>query len=137
MQALYNIPETTAESDYAGAFLYLARRWRKRSLVVVFTDLLDPESSRQIILNLQTLASTHLCMCVTVSDTNVLAAVQAVPNEVLQVYEKAAAVEVLHEREQAKRSLEQAGVIVVDASPTSFSPAVINRYLDIKTRIRL
>ena len=137
MQALYNVPLTTEEADYAGAFLYLSRRWRKRSLVVVFTDLLDPESSRQVILNLQALASTHLCMCIAVSDSNVLAAARAVPEQPSQVYEKAAAVEVLHEREQATRALERAGVIVVDSEPGALSPAVVNQYLQIKARVRL
>jgi uncharacterized protein (DUF58 family) len=137
MQALYNVPLTTEEADYGGAFLYMARRWRKRSLVVVFTDLLDPESSRQIITNLQTLASTHLCMCVAISDSNVLAAARATPSETQEVYEKAAAVEVLHDREQAIRALERVGVIVVDSEPGTLSPAVVNQYLQIKTRIRL
>jgi uncharacterized protein (DUF58 family) len=115
----------------------MARRWRKRSLVVVFTDLLDPESSRQIITNLQSLASTHLCMCVAISDSNVLAAARAIPNEASEVYEKAAAIEVLHEREQAIGALERAGVIVVDSEPGTLSPAVVNHYLQIKTRVRL
>ncbi|MEN6372910.1 MAG: DUF58 domain-containing protein [Armatimonadota bacterium] len=137
MQALYNVPITTEESDYNKALLYLAHRWRKRSLVVVFTDLLDPESSRQIITNLQTLASTHLCMCVAISDSNVVASARTVPNETAQVYEKAAAVEVLNERQQAIAVLQRAGVVVVDSEPGTLSPAVINRYLQIKERTRL
>lgn len=137
MQALYNIPLTTDESDYGKAFLHLAHRWRKRSLVVVFTDLLDPESSRQIILNLQTLASTHLCMCVAITDSNVTAAARSVPTDSTQIYEKAAAVEMLNERQQAIAVLQRAGVVVVDSEPGSLSPAVINQYLRIKTRIKL
>jgi uncharacterized protein (DUF58 family) len=137
MQALYDVPLTTEESDYAGAFLYLARRWRKRSLVVVFSDLLDPESSRQIIAHLQRLASVHLCMCVAISDSKVLAAAGSVPESTDDLYEKAAAVEVLHEREQAVAALERAGVVVVDSEPGTLSPDVINKYLDIKARVRL
>lgn len=137
MQALYNVPLTTEESDYAGAFLYLARRWRKRSLMVVFSDLLDPESSRQLILNLQTLASTHLCMCVAISDSKVLDAARAVPDDASQVYEKAAATEVLYERQQAIAALAKAGVIVVDSEPGTLSPAVVNEYLRVKARVRL
>lgn len=137
MQALYNVPMTTEESDYNKALLYLAHRWRKRSLVVVFTDLLDPESSRQIITNLQTLASTHLCMCVAISDSNVIASARSVPSETAHVYEKAAAVEVLNERQQAIAVLQRAGVVVVDSEPGTLSPAVINQYLQIKERTRL
>jgi uncharacterized protein (DUF58 family) len=137
MEALYNVPLTTQESDYAGAFLYMARRWRKRSLVVVFSDLLDPESSRQIIMHLQTLASTHLCMCVAISDTNVLSTARAVPEESSAFYEKAAAVELLHERQQAIGALTRAGVIVIDSEPGTLSPAVINQYLQIKARLQL
>lgn len=137
MEALYNVPLTTEEADYAGAFRYLAHRWRKRSLVVVFSDLLDSESSRQIILHLQTLAATHLCLCVAISDSNVLAAAGVVPDETGELYEKAAATELLHERKQAIAALERVGVIVVDSVPGTLSPAVINQYLQIKSRMRL
>ena len=137
MQALYNVPITTEETDYAGAFMYLSRRWRKRSLVVVFSDLLDPESSRQIITHLQTLAPSHLCMCVAISDSNVLASARLVPEEANELYEKAAAVEMLHERQQAVAALQRAGVVVVDSEPGTLSVSVINQYLDIKTRMRL
>lgn len=136
-QSLYNVPLTTKESDYAGAFLYLARRWRKRSLVVVFSDLLDPESSRQIITHLQMLSKTHLCMCVAISDSQVLAAANRVPHESMEMYEKAAATEVLYERDQAVAALERTGVVVVDSEPGTLSPDVINKYLEIKARIRL
>jgi uncharacterized protein (DUF58 family) len=137
MEALYNLPVTTQESDYAGAFLHLARRWRKRSLIVVFSDLLDSESSRQIILNLQTLASTHLCMCVAISDSNVLAAAGAIPKESSELYEKAAAVQLLHEREQAIHALQRTGIIVVDSEPGTLSLTVINQYLQAKSKLRL
>lgn len=137
MHALYNVPLTTKESDYAGAFLYLARRWRKRSLVVVFSDLLDPESSRQIITHLQTLSRTHLCMCVAISDSQIISAAGSIPTEATGIYEKAAATEVLHERKQAIAALERSGVIVVDSEPGTLSPDVINKYLDIKNRIKL
>ncbi|HOM71760.1 MAG TPA: DUF58 domain-containing protein [Armatimonadota bacterium] len=137
MQALYNVPLTTMESDYAGAFLYLARRWRKRSLIVVFTDLLDPESSRQIITHLRSLAANHLCMCVAISDTNILEAARRTPESAADVYEKAAAVEVLHERKQAIAQLERSGVVVVDSEPGTLSPAVINHYLQIKSKVQL
>jgi uncharacterized protein (DUF58 family) len=137
MQSLYNVPLTTEESDYSGAFLQLRRRWRKRSLVVVFTDLLDPESSRQVILNLKALAANHLCMCVAISDSSVLASARAVPSEMAEVYEKAAAAEVLKERAQAIAELERSGVIVVDSEPGTLSPAVVNRYLEVKSHVRL
>ncbi len=137
METLYNVPLSVAESDYAGAFLYLTKRWRKRSLVVVFSDLLDPESSRQIITHLQTLARGNLCMCVAITDPSVTASSELIPKEGRQLYEKAAAVELLHDRQQAIAALRRTGVVVVDAEPSSLSPAVVNQYLDIKTTGRL
>ncbi len=38
-------PRRALESDYRAAFPFLAARWRKRSLAVLFTDVADPESS--------------------------------------------------------------------------------------------
>ena len=48
-----------------------------------------------------------------------------------------AALDVLRERQQAIAELEKSGVVVVDSEAGALSPAVVNRYLEIKTRVML
>ena len=48
-EALVPLNATLTEPDYAGAFRTLATRHRKRSLLVIFTDVVNPRASRALI----------------------------------------------------------------------------------------
>ena len=138
LQALYNLGATTVESDYDAALRYFVRRGgRKRSLIVVFTDLLDVESSRGLTSYLSALSSTHLCLCVTVSDPAMTAAVKAVPTNAEQVYQQAIARKVLEERAQVKAALMSKGIPVVDAAPSQLSHVLVRKYFELKLHARL
>ncbi len=137
LRALYNIETTTAESDYSAALRQLSSRRSKRSLVVVFTDLLDPESSSGLITHLGLLAKKHLCLCVTIADPAYLEIIKTQPNNIEMVCRQAVASETLRARENTKAALVSKGISVVEALPNQLSPAVINKYLRMKSTARL
>ena len=133
--ALVPAVATMAEPDYALAFRTLASRHRKRSLVVVFTDAIDVRASQSLIAHTARSAARHLPLVVALRNDE-LAAV-AVPHEresTEQVYESAAAEELLSARDEALWRMRRAGVSVLDVSPTQMTAAVINRYLELKGR---
>ncbi len=137
LEALYNARATLAEPDYRGALAYLAARWRKRSLMVCFTDLWDPDSSRQTITELAALQPRHLVAAVTLLDTKVLRAAGQEVASAGSVYEKAVATQVLDDRQKAAGALTQRGVLVVDAPADKLSAELVNRYLEVKERMML
>ena len=137
LQALYSVRTTTVESDYSAAFLHLSHRWRKRSLIVLLTDLIDPDSSRSVITHLAGLARSHLPICLAIGDADVVATAQVVPMKVKDAYRKAVARQVIYERRRAIAELEQAGVIVVDTDGPSAAGHAVETYSDIKARGRL
>ena len=133
--ALVPAVATMAEPDYALAFRTLASRHRKRSLVVVFTDAIDVRASQSLIAHTARSAARHLPLVVALRNDE-LAGV-AVPHEresTEQVYESAAAEELLSARDEALWRMRRAGVSVLDVSPTQMTAAVINRYLELKGR---
>ncbi|BDI32872.1 hypothetical protein CCAX7_49230 [Capsulimonas corticalis] len=134
MERLYNLEARLVETDYQAAFQELATRWRRRSLIVLFSDLVDPDSSSQILNAVSILEERHRVVCVTVSDPNIIAAAAAVPEESHQVYTKAVATQVLHERRQAIQALKRRGVWTVDSTPENLSADLINRYLELKAK---
>ncbi len=134
LDALYAARAEPIESDYRGAFRFLAARWRKRSLAVLFTDLSDPESSAVLLREISMLAGMHLVVCVVVSDPLVGERARQVPEDANMVYEKAVAEEVIAERRRALNLLRKRGVFVVDAEPQQLSVELISRYLTIKSR---
>jgi uncharacterized protein (DUF58 family) len=131
------IPATAsmAEPDYATAFRLLSERHRKRSLIVLFTDVVDPRASRALIAHTARSAARHMLLVVALRNDHLMAA--AVPGEhasAAELFESAAAEELVAAREEALLRMRRVGVQVLDVSPAEMTPAVINRYLEIKAR---
>ena len=134
LESLYNLEARMVETDYKAAFQSLSARWRRRSLIVLFTDLVDPDSSARILDAVPMLSDLHRVVCVTVSDPNILRAAQSVPTDSAGVYQKAVATQVLQERRAAISVLKRRGVWTVDSPPEDLSADLVNHYLDLKSR---
>jgi uncharacterized protein (DUF58 family) len=131
------IPATArlVEPDYAAAFRTLAARHRRRSLIVTFTDVIDPRASGALIAHTVRSVARHLPVLVALRNDELLAA--AVPSGRTSsdaLYEAAAAEELVAAREAALHRMRQAGVSIVDVSPQRMAAAVVNRYLEVKAR---
>ncbi len=134
LEELYDSRASLTEPEYHLAASYLRIHWRKRSLIVVFTDLWDPDSSRRTVIELAAMQPQHLVCCVTAMDTNVLRAVDAEPQAPVDVYQKGVALQVIADRELALAALRRRGILVVDAPAHELSASLVNRYLEIKRR---
>jgi uncharacterized protein (DUF58 family) len=127
-----------AEPDYAAAFRALGERQRKRSLVVLFTDVIDPRSSHALIALTSRGASRHLLVVVALRNDRLLSAARPDAGaSTSELYEAAAAEELVTAREMALARMRHAGVSVLDVSPRAMTAAVINRYLELKARASL
>lgn len=134
VDTLFQAQPRRFESDYAMAFAQIARRNSRRSMIVCFTDLIDAEASRALIQNMLRLLPKHLPICVTISDSDLLAARQQTPRVVTDVFEKVAAMEVWQDYRRALGLLEGRGVSVVNVPAQELTTATINRYLEVKSR---
>ena len=136
--ALVPATATMVEPDYAAAFRTLAARHRKRSLIVLFTDVIDARASQSLIAHAVRSAARHLPLVVALRNDELLAAaVPANRSTTAALFESAAAEELLLAREEALGRMRGAGVAVVDVSPQRMTAAVINRYLEVKSRAAL
>lgn len=137
-EALIPAQATMTEPDYAAAFRTLATRHRKRSLFVIFTDVIDVRASQALIAHATRGAARHLPLVVALRNDALVAAAAPASDEATmtteRLYERAAAEELLSAREAALHAMRQAGVSVVDVSPTAMTAAVVNRYLELKGR---
>lgn len=137
LRMTYNLESATGDSDYYHSFPFLTRKWTRRSLVVVFTELTDPEASKPLISQLVGLTKKHLCVCVAMADPAVLEAANVEPVSPEDAFRAAAAKQVLRDRKLAAAQLARAGAMVVDVLPEQFTPSVVNQYLRIKSAGRL
>jgi len=133
--ALIPLQPTMVEPDYALAFRTLAARHRKRSLIVIYTDVVDTRASHSIIAHTARSTARHLPIVVALrNDRLAAAAVPSSRHATSALFESAAAEELISAREEALARMRQSGVSVLDVSPHKLTASVINRYLEVKAR---
>jgi uncharacterized protein (DUF58 family) len=137
LELLYAVEAEPVEPDYRRALAYLALKQRKRSLVVIFTDLSGGLSMQSLVSHVAVLTRRSLPLVVTISDPDVHAAARQRPDNSLSAYQRAAAAQLLDERKVALDTLQRQGVHTLDVPANQLSIAVINRYLELKGRTML
>lgn len=133
-EALGEVHARMVEPNYPAAFTYLSKQVRKRSLLVLFTDLIDPLASAAVVSQLSRAADRHLPLAVAIRNPDLEAAAALTATDEATVYRRAAAEELLQARAAALAPMQRAGVLVADTRPGDAVPAVVNRYLDVKRR---
>jgi uncharacterized protein (DUF58 family) len=134
VEALHRAQAVRLESDYSLAFSFLARKNSRRALMVCFTDLVDAEASRSLLGGMLYLRPRHLPLCVTISDSDLLAAQSQAPTEVAEAFRLVAAVELWEDYRNAIHLLERRGALTVNVPADTLTTATINRYLEVKKR---
>lgn len=137
LELLYAVEAQAVEPDYRRALAYLAAKQRKRSLIVLFTDLSGGIGMQSLVAHISVLARNSLPLVVTISDPDIHRAAGQVPDDSLRVYQRAAAAQLLDARKVILEDLERQGVLTLDVPADHLSIAVINRYLELKARTRL
>ncbi|HET7339167.1 MAG TPA: DUF58 domain-containing protein [Candidatus Dormibacteraeota bacterium] len=136
-EALYAVRPDYVEPDFGHAMTHLALRVGRRSLIVMLTDVQDPESSRELVAHALRLAARHLVLVVAMSDPAVLSARDDPISSTNRAYEWAAAEEFVASRRQSFEVLRRGGVLGLDVVAGQLSPALIERYLELKERALL
>ncbi len=137
VEALYNLKADAYESDYKKAFEYISLKNKKRSLIIIYTDLIERLISQELIRYCSTLQKIHLPLCVAVRDTNITEIAQCRPGTERELYQKAVALKILRERQVAIGELTRRGVRVVDEIPENLTILTLNRYLELKNTLRI
>lgn len=122
------------EPDYPAAFAQLSTRLRRRSLIVLFSDVIDPRASAALIAHAGRAAARHLPLVVALRNPELDAAAAAPAESEADVYRRIAAEELLQERALALAEMRRAGVLVADTEPRAAVTTVLNRYLEVKRK---
>jgi uncharacterized protein (DUF58 family) len=138
-RAVYALEAGLAATDYRTAMAFLRAQVRVRSLFIIFTNLLEPRSAKELAASVKGLLPRHLPLCVLLRDTDVEAlamgtAPESAETRVEDLYVRAAAAESLAWRDSLIRGLRSAGVLVLDARPSDLTPELVKGYLEVKAR---
>lgn len=131
---LHDLEPRFEESDYDAAFAYIREHVHKRSLVLLFTDMVDPVAQSAVLAQIGTLARRHLVVCAFMNDAAIERRLDALSENVTDAYATAVALELQSERKSAAAVLSRLGVQVIDVPAGALTTALIDRYLQIKQR---
>ncbi|HET9443504.1 MAG TPA: DUF58 domain-containing protein [Acidimicrobiales bacterium] len=136
-EAMYELEPQLVESDYQGAFVETLSRFRRRALLVIFTELAEQAVAETLLPALPLIVRSHLVVLASVRDPAVVAMADAEPEAPGDAYAKAAAVAALEERRRLIARLRGMGATVVDELPGRLAPALADAYLKVKATGRL
>jgi len=134
LEALHAIEPEMIEPSYARAFEFIAANSKRRSLVVLLTDLVDEEGSRELLMSLRLLRPRHLPLVVTIADRDLKAVVRDEPAGVRDLFTQSVAEEIIYHREAALRLVESQGGLALDVTAAALAPALLEKYLQVKER---
>ena len=134
LEALHAVEPEMIEPSYARALEFVAANSKRRSLVVLLTDLVDEEGSRELLTSLKLLRPRHLPLVVTIADRDLKAVVRDAPETGQELFTQSVAEEIMHLREAALRLVESQGGLALDVTAAALAPALLEKYLQVKER---
>lgn len=134
LEALYAIEAEETFVDFRRLVETVQLRAPRRALLVLFSDLLDEAHAMPLAEHAATLRKRHLPVCVTMHDPIAEGLADAKVHDAGEAYRRAAAADLLAEREGVKAHLRKNGISLVEAPPGELAVATVNRYLEIKAR---
>jgi uncharacterized protein (DUF58 family) len=136
VDAMAPLQPTLVEPDWRAAVATILRRTRRRSLVVLLTDLNATALDEGLLPVLPQLSARHHLLVAAVADPRV-DDMAAGRSDAAAVYDAAAAERSRNDRGAIATRLRRSGVEVVDAPPAELAPALADRYLAMKAAGRL
>jgi uncharacterized protein (DUF58 family) len=137
IENLYGKQPRLVEPNYETALTLAAKRNVRRSLFVLLTDVTVIEAARRMQLYLRILAPRHLPLVVTIADETLEYNELVEPRSAVEFYRVGVATELMYERTLLLEELRRSGVEVLDARADQVAARAIERYLDLKRRLRL
>jgi uncharacterized protein (DUF58 family) len=134
LEALYSVEPEMIEPSYSHAFEFISANSKRRSLVVVLTDLVDEEGSKELLTSLRLLRPRHLPLVVTIADRDLKAVVSSAPVDARDLFTQSVAEEIMYLREAALRLVESQGGLALDVTAAALAPAILEKYLQVKER---
>ena len=136
LNRVYDIEPTLAVPDYHLAARDVMKNLRRRSLVILLTNLRD-EDDETLLPALKLLRTRHLVVLASLREAIISRARSARVDSFDRAVTHAAAAEYLAARERAFRRIGAAGAVCLDVEPERLAISLVNRYLELKRGGRL
>ncbi len=134
IDAVHDLVAEPLESDPVAAFAYLSTRWKRRSLLVNFTDYEDPDRARDLVMAFGHMVHRHLTLICRVQDPRVDEVLHSSVESVQDMYRKAAANLLMEDRRAATSIVSSAKIHNLDSEPQDLAANLVSYYFRVKER---
>lgn len=134
LHAGFNQFPQLVQSRFDNAFLYLSNHCRRRSLVVLISNVIDQVNADEIQNYMGNLIGCHLPLLVLLRDHRVFDAADNPTSDPQVLCRSAAAAQLLLWRHHILQRMKATGTLALDVFPEEMTARMINEYLDIKAR---
>jgi uncharacterized protein (DUF58 family) len=134
MEQLAAAAEESAEASHLRAAVTLMNVQSRRSLIVYLTDLADTAMLPEVIEGATMLQGRHLVLFAVVEDPELKRVAFSKPASDAELYRVTAAREIVHRRELMIAQLRARGAHTLEIAPRGLSSALVERYLELKSR---
>jgi len=126
------IDYSTEETNFTLALTTLAARLDRRSLVIVFTDFVDPISAELMLRTVGRLTERHLVLFMLMKDVELETLADMAPATPEDVARAVTAGDLLKQRQVVIGRLRLLGAHVIEADHQRLGPALVERYIQLK-----
>lgn len=132
IQATYDLFPRLVEPDFDLAFQSLASRVKNRTLVILFTHVIDFSAAETLVRRIKAIGRRHLPLVVCFRDLEIEAL--ADPRAPSDLYLKGAAAEHLRWQKSLMHDLKRGGALVLETAARDLTAKLVSRYLEIKAQ---
>jgi uncharacterized protein (DUF58 family) len=134
LQAIYNLEVDAAESNYAAVLTYLQTVQKKRSLILLFSDVHTFLHEESALIYLKRLRQRHLFLMVGIQDEMMLSKIKIKPGDVQTTMMKSMAQQQMLIKKREKIKWERQGLQMVETREEKLAIAAVSYYIDIMNR---
>ena len=133
-ECVYDANSEMKETNFSSMLATLQMRQKKRSLIIILSDMLDEETSNRYRNSLNAIARQHLVLFVSVRTPLFRQILEKEAESVESGFEKAVTIRLMHERAQAIQAMSQAGIHVLDPEPTEITVPLIDYFIELRQK---
>jgi uncharacterized protein (DUF58 family) len=128
LDAVHDLHAAPVQSNFQAAFGYLASRWKRRALIINFTDLEDEHEARNLVRAISGMRSKHLWFIARILDSRANQLESVTAKSADAIYDLGALNWYLRRREEAGAILQVSGLKQIETEAQNLSAALVNAY---------
>lgn len=134
LQSIYHLEVDAVESNYAAILSFIETMQKKRSLLLLFSDVRTFLHEESALAYLKRLRQRHLFFMIGIEDETLLNRVNESPSSVENTMIKSIAQQQMLFKKREKSKWEKQGLLMVEAREEKLATAAVSYYIDIMNR---